>query len=219
MSFSTRSIPLSLIVLVVVGVSAVFAGGAQEESGLMVDTSADPGAHSTAAVDERFLARLTSYERDLVTSYPAPDAFPVELSEEEWRARLTDFQFFVLRQHGTERPFTGELLDNARTGTYYSAATGEPLFRSETKYDSRTGWPSFTEPIRPDAVRYRVDTSYGMVRIEVIDSMSGSHLGHVFPDGPGPTRLRYCINSAALVFVPDGETPPALITETLTAGV
>ena len=219
MPFNTRVSALSLVVLLAVSAPAVFAGGAQDEAGLMVDTSAQPGEHPSAGVDERFLARLTSYERELVTSYPAPDAFPVELSDEEWRTRLTDFQFFVLRQHGTERAFTGELLDNPQIGTYYSAATGEPLFRSETKYDSRTGWPSFTEPIRPDAVRYRVDTSYGMVRVEVIDSMSGSHLGHVFPDGPGPTRLRYCINSAALIFVPDGEAPPALITETLTAGV
>lgn len=219
MPFNTRMIALSVVVLLVAGVSTAFAGGSQEQSDLMVDTSAAPGERSVSGVEERHLARLSSYERDLVTSYYAPDSFPVELSEEEWRARLTDFQFFVLRQHGTERPYTGDLLDNPQIGTYYSAATGEPLFRSETKYDSRTGWPSFTEPIRPDAVRYRVDTSYGMVRVEVIDSMSGSHLGHVFPDGPGPTRLRYCINSAALIFVPDGETPPPLITETLTAGV
>ncbi|MEX2442065.1 MAG: peptide-methionine (R)-S-oxide reductase MsrB [Alkalispirochaeta sp.] len=163
--------------------------------------------------DRDLLAYLTSNERQLVEAFPAPESFAVQLSEEEWRARLTDFRFFVLREHGTERAFSGDLLEIEESGTYYSAATGEPLFHSSTKFKSGTGWPSFTEPIEPDAVRYRLDTSYGMVRVEVVDSMSGSHLGHVFPDGPDPTGLRYCMNSAAMVFVPDGQNPPALITD------
>ncbi|MFA7567469.1 MAG: peptide-methionine (R)-S-oxide reductase MsrB, partial [Alkalispirochaeta sp.] len=104
---------------------------------------------------------------------------------------------------------------NKEAGTYYSAATGEPLFSSEAKFDSGTGWPSFFQPLKPDAVRYHVDKSYGMVRVEVVDSLSGSHLGHVFTDGPEPTGLRYCLNSASLVFVPEGEEPPPLITDEL----
>ncbi|TVR58708.1 MAG: peptide-methionine (R)-S-oxide reductase [Spirochaetaceae bacterium] len=140
--------------------------------------------------------------------------FPIVLSENEWRSRLTPEQFRILREHGTERAFTGKYDGFFEPGTYYSAATGQPLFSSETKYDSRTGWPSFWEPIDPDAVRLVYDRSFGMVRIEVVDSLSGSHLGHVFPDGPEPTGLRYCINSLALVFVPEGGEPPEILSPT-----
>lgn len=158
-------------------------------------------------------AHLSPKERALVEEHPADAVFPVTLSEEQWRERLEDFRYRVLRAQGTERAFSGELYDNKEPGTYYSAATGQPLFHSSTKYESGSGWPSFWKPIDEDAVRYRVDSAYGMVRIEVIDSLSGSHLGHVFPDGPEPTGLRYCLNSASLVFVPEGGTPPPLITE------
>ena len=120
-------------------------------------------------------------------------------------------QYRVLREEGTERAFTGPLNDNKRAGTYYSAATGQPLFRSEDKYDSGTGWPSFTKPIAPDAVAYVWDGGLFYRRIEVVDSLSGSHLGHVFEDGPAPTGQRYCMTSAALIFVPDGEEPPELL--------
>lgn len=153
---------------------------------------------------------LTARERALVEEYSAGD-FPVEMTPEEWQQRLTDIQYHVLREKGTERAFSGELYTNKRSGTYYSAATGQPLFSSEAKYESGSGWPSFFRPIEPDAVRYHVDSSFGMVRLEVVDSLSGSHLGHVFPDGPEPTGLRYCINSAALVFVPEGGEPPEII--------
>ncbi len=207
---------ITLILMSFVALSPLAAGGQEESStgenadnaSLMGDASADEGGRN-----KELLSYLTPNERALVEDFPAPESFAVELSEDEWRSRLTDFQFFILREHGTERAFTGELLDVGQTGTYYSAATGEPLFHSSTKFESGTGWPSFTEPIEPDAVRYRLDTSYGMVRVEVVDSLSGSHLGHVFPDGPEPTGLRYCMNSAAMVFVADGEDPPALITE------
>lgn len=204
-----------LILTAAMGLSLAGAGGQGEaasrrngEGNLMGSTSG--GGQSQ---DEDLLAYLTPNERELVEQFPAPESFPVELSENDWRARLTEFQYFILREHGTERAFTGELLEVEESGTYYSAATGEPLFHSDTKFESGTGWPSFTEPIEPGAVRYRLDTSYGMVRVEVVDSLSGSHLGHVFPDGPDPTGLRYCMNSAAMVFVPDGESPPELITE------
>lgn len=138
--------------------------------------------------------------------------YPVELSEDEWRSRLTPMEYYVLREQGTERAYTGELDGEKRRGIYYSAATGQPLFHSDDKYDSRTGWPSFTKPISPEAVAYLWDTGLFSRRIEVVDSLSGSHLGHVFNDGPDPTGQRYCMNSAALVFVPEGGQPPELLT-------
>ncbi len=199
-----------------VALAPALAGGQQDSSDSGRDQNASLMGDASNSGDDSerdLLSYLTPNERTLVEDFPAPDSFTVELSEEEWRTRLSEFQYFILREHGTERAFTGELLDVEESGTYYSAATGEPLFHSSTKFESGTGWPSFTEPIEPDAVRYRLDTSYGMVRVEVVDSLSGSHLGHVFPDGPEPTGLRYCMNSAAMVFVPDGEEPPALITE------
>ncbi len=140
--------------------------------------------------------------------------FPVVLSDTEWKSRLTPMQYRVLRQKDTEYPFTGIYDEFFQEGTYYSAATGQPLFSSRTKFDSGTGWPSFFEPISPDAVVLQVDNSYGMQRIEVLDSLSGSHLGHVFDDGPAPTGKRYCMNSAALLFVPTGGSPPKVLAST-----
>ncbi len=138
-------------------------------------------------------------------------SFPVSMSDEEWQDRLSPDEFYIIRRAGTERPFSGELNDNKDRGIYYSRATGQPLFSSEDKYDSGTGWPSFTRPISPDALAYFSDTSLFMRRVEVVDSLSGAHLGHVFNDGPGPTGQRYCINSASLIFVPEGGTPPPLL--------
>lgn len=128
------------------------------------------------------------------------DEFPIQRTEEEWRELLTDLQYHVMRDHGTERPFRNPYHDNKRTGLYRCASTGAPLFSSTDKFDSGTGWPSFTQPIDERLVGEKRDTSYGMVRVEVHSALCGSHLGHVFPDGPKPTGLRYCINSASLVF-------------------
>ena len=139
--------------------------------------------------------------------------YRIKRSEGEWKELLDPLQFEVLRRAGTERAFTGSLYNNKKQGIYYSAATGQPLFASDSKFDSGCGWPSFFEPLTEGAILYRTDRSHGMIRTEIIDSSSGSHLGHVFDDGPPPTGLRYCMNSAAMIFVGVGEEHPPLVRE------
>jgi peptide-methionine (R)-S-oxide reductase len=129
-------------------------------------------------------------------------SYEVDKTEREWRDELTPQEYAVLREAGTERAFTGEYEKNKAEGMYLCAGCGEPLFSSETKYNSGSGWPSYTEPTKAEAVEELRDVSHGMVRTEVRCAKCEGHLGHVFPDGPPPTGLRYCINGVALKFVP-----------------
>ena len=129
----------------------------------------------------------------------------LELSEAQWRERLSPEQFRILRSSGTERPFCGTLLDNKKQGVYSCAGCGLPLFASDSKFHSGTGWPSFFQPIAPGNVAEIADHTHGMTRIEINCARCDGHLGHVFPDGPPPTGRRFCLNSESLTFTPSAE--------------
>jgi peptide-methionine (R)-S-oxide reductase len=146
------------------------------------------------------LASCSQQKQNQSTSNMIP---PVVKTEEEWKKELSPEQFRILREKGTERAFTGEFWDHHDIGTYSCAACGQELFQSDSKFDSGCGWPSYFKAINDLVISEEKDTSYGMVRTEVMCSKCGGHLGHVFPDGPPPTGMRYCINSGALIFKPN----------------
>lgn len=147
-----------------------------------------------------FISFSSSFCQVEKTKGDKAEKFEVEKSDEEWKSLLTPEQYDVLRNKGTEYAFTGEFYNNKEKGIYSCAGCGNKLFESETKYDSGCGWPSFFDPMSKEVVTKQVDKSHGMIREEILCSKCGGHLGHVFNDGPKPTGLRYCINSASLTF-------------------
>lgn len=138
--------------------------------------------------------------------YSRTDTTPLHVSDAEWKKILPEDVYNVAREKGTERAFTGKYWNYEGLGTYYCAVCGNPLFRSDSKFASSCGWPSFFETMRKNSVKYEADTSYGMHRTEVLCGRCGSHLGHVFNDGPPPTHMRYCMNSIVLDFEPDNKS-------------
>ncbi|MEZ4408514.1 MAG: peptide-methionine (R)-S-oxide reductase MsrB [Polyangiales bacterium] len=168
--------------------------------GALVAAACDRAAAQSPHANRRAPARSPAVPADGGATPPVTDR--LTLTDAQWRQRMTPEQFHVMREQGTERAFTGAYWNNHERGTYLCSACGNPLFRSEDKFDSGTGWPSYTRPLEDGRVAQSRDDSLGMTRNEVHCARCGGHLGHVFDDGPPPTGLRYCINSVSLAFRP-----------------
>jgi peptide-methionine (R)-S-oxide reductase len=171
-----------------------------------LEAAAPRGALGMSAVREPAPAELRwKHVIELARTGGEPPPRRVEKSDAEWRAQLSPEQYQVARQKGTERPFSSELCGLFTPGRYHCVCCDTPLFDSTSKFDSRTGWPSFTQPLSTGVVAYHLDTSYGMQRVETVCNVCDAHLGHVFPDGPPPSGLRFCINAVSLRKAKDDE--------------
>lgn len=197
---------MKIIIPATLLVAAVLITGLTEFNESKYIHSAEDHSHITSVTEDR-LTEIDIFYNSLKDTSDT-ESFPFKRSETEWKQILTDKEFRILREKGTELPYVNEYNDNKKEGIYVCAACGQKLYSSEHKYNSGTGWPSFWQPLNDSLVAELEDNSWFMTRTEIVCSNCGSHIGHVFDDGPQPTGLRYCMNSVAMDFIPKSEIKP-----------